>query len=241
MLRPVALALGFVVVAGGCMSETVTPTDLPRYLTSGDCPGEEQAVADPSLKKGGPLEGDVNGDGASDEVFLVKAKGDPDCSNFLVVDVGSAVFSTPLASEGGGLDLGLPFLKGLAQIDGRPGDEVYATVLTGASTEFLSVFSTGSGKLERLEAEGSYGPLFPSGASAAHAEATDCRAGKGRIVVETATRTDPIGWNVRWSYFRFDGESFVRDETATSTDPVGIRRDPTFKHTPFGSCATSSA
>ncbi|MCA1706483.1 MAG: hypothetical protein LC808_25745 [Actinobacteria bacterium] len=242
-LATVGTALVAMIVLSGCTAATSDgESGQTRYLTSGKCPNEEAVVADPDLRKGGALEGDVDGDGAADEVFLVEAEDKPDCSRFLVVKTGDEVLSTGLEAEGGGLTLGLPFLKGLAQIDGRPGDEVYVTVLTGASTEFLSVFSTGAGKLERLEVDGSYGPLFPSGASAAHAEATDCRPGEGRIVIEAATRVDPRGWNVTTSYWRFDGKSFVRDgEAGINTDPVGIRRDPTFKRTPFGSCPTSAA
>jgi hypothetical protein len=208
---------------------------------SGKCPGEEAIATDPTLRTG-KLEGDVDGDGDRDKVSMAKTKGKPDCSNFLVVETDDEVFSIPLASEGGGIALGIPSLKGLAQIDGRPGVDVYVTMLSGASTEFLSVFSAGGGKLERLDVEGSYGPLFPSGASVTHAEASDCREGPGKVVIVALNKQDPQGWVGQWSYFRFDGHSFVRDGEAITTDPIGrIQRNPEFRHTPFGSCPTSAS
>jgi hypothetical protein len=199
-------------------------------------------VADGSLRDDGRLLGDVDGDGADDPVFIVRTTGEPDCSVFLVAETAGGTLSAPAPPDEGGAALGLPALTGLAQIDGLPGLDAYVTVLAGASTEFLAVFSAGSGRLERLDRAGAGGEsLFPSGGSVAHVEASDCRQ-QGGVVVATATRVDG-GWGARWEYYVREGDSFVPDDPASAitTDPIGrlSRSSPEFRFTPFGSCSTS--
>lgn len=187
---------------------------------------------------------DVDGDGTPDEVFLVEADGGPRCSTYLMADTDAATLSTPVPQqEALTPGIGLPALTGAAQIDKRPGLDVYVTVLSGASTTFLNVFSAGSGRLELLEIEnGQYGSLFPSGASVAHAEASDCGSG-GNIVVSKAERVEP-GWGVRIQYLRFNGRRFVPADPseAMTTDPIGrlMKSFPEFRATPFGSCPSST-
>ena len=224
-------------LGAACTSDEEPPTEGSRFVTSGTCEREEELVADESLRDEGRLEGDVDGDGSDDTAFLVRTRGEPDCSVFLVVETAGATLSAPVATEGGSASLGLPSLTGLAQIDGRPGVDIYLTVLAGASTEFLAVYSAGAGQLDRLSrGDGALGDLFPSGGSVAHVEASDCRA-EGGIVVAEATRNEP-GWSIVSGEYDFDGESFV--QVGESRDQAGrIRGFVEFGSTPFGSCSTS--
>jgi hypothetical protein len=211
-------------------------------VTSGDCPNEAAAVADTSLRDDGRLLGDIDGDGAEDPVFLVRTTGEPECSVFLVAETSSGTLSAPAPPDEGGAALGLPALTGLAQIDGLPGLDAYLTVLAGASTEFLAVFSAGSGRLERLDRAGDGSEvLFPSGGSVAHLEASDCHEAGG-VVVASAQRING-GWGAEFHYYVREGDSFVADDPSSgiTPDPVGklFRSFPEFRFTPFGSCSTS--
>jgi hypothetical protein len=226
-----ALSLGLVC----CTTSDPEPTPV---RVSGRCPGEAAAITNRSLRKPGSLDVDVTGDDSSDHVFLVGTKGAPECSTFLVAETAAVILSAPVPPQEAlspGLDL--PALTGAAQIDGREGLDVYLTVATGASTTFLSVFSAGSGQLKQLEIEGgTYGSLFPSGATVAHAEASDCR--KGGLVISTAER-ESGGWAIVRRNLHLKGDRFVEKGGGITTDPIG-HLFPEFRTSPFGRCPTSA-
>jgi hypothetical protein len=195
-------------------------------------------VADPSLRVGGSLRGDVDGDGTSDEVFIQHAPGaDPACTYFVAVRTAGTVLSSPIEQAEGGTSLGLPALDSLAQVDGRPGLDVVVTVLAGASTTFYGIFSAGSGRLARMGVTGAsdFGPLFPSGGSAGHLEASDCTP-DGMVVVQATPSGS--GWAVKRSFYKTRGDVFEFDHAANQTDVPSTRVStlPEFKATPFGSC-----
>jgi hypothetical protein len=236
-----ALTACLLLFGGACTAHEPDPPKAAEFITSGVCPGEEDLVADESLRDEGRLEGDVDGDGSHDTIFLVRTRGEPNCSVFLVVETDGGTLSAPAPPNEGSAALGLPSLTGFAQIDGEPGLEVYLTVLAGASTEFLSVFSAATGGLERLDREGGEaGGLFPSGGSVAHLEASDCRE-EGGVVVSLARQQDG-GWAIVSNYYVSNGNSFVPADPSQgiTTDPVGrLRSWSEFRFTPFGSCPTS--
>jgi hypothetical protein len=239
--RALAILLVLSALLGACNpGEKPADQDEPGLISSGRCANEAEVVADQATWRDGRLRGDVDGDGIRDEVFIADGAGEPGCRLFLVARVAGVILSAPIPpQEGAPSGLGLPSLSGLAEIDGRPGLDVYLTVLAGASTSFLTVFSAGSGKLSVLDLEGGeFGALFPTGGSAGHAEASDCLHRRVAITKATPARGDR--WNAERSFFRLRGDRFVKDEKPpTLLRNVKLNALPEFRGTPFGNCRTS--
>lgn len=128
-----------------------------------------------------PLRGDVTGDGGVEDVYLaLDPEGESGCQVFIVVEGEVHVWERHvLAVSEEGLDLGsvgAPRLLALADVDGRPGVEIAAVLLTGAATELVGFFTMGGGRLERLELEGgeAFGSLLPLGGTVAHSSNLIC-------------------------------------------------------------------
>ena len=161
-------------------------------------PSPTHACADGSgaVPKEGSLEGDVDGNGASDVVsLLVNENGSRGCKAFVVVDTATEDLLAPIVDENIAFSLGFPTLNALVQIDDRPGKEVVVDVTAGASTSFAGIFSAGGDALERIRLESDalpYGDLFPYGGSVGHLEASDC-APDGGVVVSAATPASGVG------------------------------------------------
>jgi hypothetical protein len=192
------------------------------------------------------LVGDVDGDAADDVVTVaIDPSGEPGCQSFIVAETAGGNLVAPTDPDG--LTLGFePHLQGLVQADGRPGSEIVAQVLAGASTQFTAMFTVRDGKLERVRVEpvvafGDISDLFPYGGSVGHMEASNCTA-DGRIVVSVATPAGGSGerYEVVRVFLRFEGSDLVQDAVTKEVVSVfKIDELPEYRSSPFGSCPTS--
>lgn len=193
-------------------------------------------VEDPSLRRPGELSGDVDGDGAAEEVAIAAAgERVPGCSFFLVVGERSAAID----QEGMSTELGLPSIEALREVDGRPGAEVVVGLVSGASTQYFGLYSMGGGSLERLGVVGPTTPkgLFPSGGGVTHLAASDCRA-PGEVLISSAIYRGRR-YEVRREVYRLEEGAFRFDPLAGEVLHVGQRHIltvPEFAAPPFGSC-----
>lgn len=222
----------------GPQAGPTTPSTPVGPSVSGLCPGEEQTISDPGLRSGGTLGGDVDGDGAEDSVALATdPSGDDGCRVFVVIEGSAGTGSAPL--DGGlAFDLGLPRLRSLVDIDGRPGAEVVALATAGASTEFLAAFTWRDGGLERVRLDDPELPapdLFPYGGSVSHLDAPDCADDDQVVLASAVARGD--GYRVTRRYYGFDGARLVlQGESAERVSFDGIAGEPEFTGAPFSSC-----
>lgn len=217
-----------------CDERTGAPrtSPTPRTSPSLDLPCEEQAgaLADPDVHE---LTGDVDGDGAPERVVIAEAEAG--CPPVVIVEGEGEALTLTIEEEGSGP--GLPRLMGLVEIDGRPGAEIVAALVAGASTEFFGAYTVAEGALARLRiaGPGRFGDLFPSGGSVGHLDATDCADG-GRVVISSA---EPLGDRYLVERRFYEVEEGVlrragRGDRLVAFDEV--QAIPEFGSTPFGSC-----
>lgn len=215
-------------------------TPSPRAAPGSDCPNEVKASADPSLRRSPPFDGDVDGDGASDRVFIAADESAaPECSAFVVALTRSARLSAPVFQPGFEPSLNLPALRFLTPLDARPGAEVVVDVAAGASTVFAAAFTVNDGRLRRLAVRGddpALDDLFAYGSSAGHTNGADCE--KGLVVVSDAV---PVGgrWRVRRKFFRrAEGSLEILRERSENlvVSSAGMRALPEFSGRPFSRC-----
>jgi hypothetical protein len=217
-------------------------TAHPSPTLASACPNEIVARSDDSLRSGGTLDGDVDGDGRAEEVWIAT---DPEaasmpCSAFIVVrDEDGGVRSTALAfQEFSGP--GLPKLHALLDVNVLPGYEIVVDVLAGASTQFIAVYAvTGNRILQVLprgvrEAERG---LFGYGGSVGHIEAIDCVS--GRVVVSTAVPSgEGVEYRVTRRRYRPEGLVLIPAGPPQKEliDLDELDRYPEFGSSPLGSC-----
>lgn len=204
----------------------------PRTSPSLDLRCEEQADAltDPDVHE---LTGDVNGDGSPERIVIAEAEAG--CPPLMIVEGESEALTLTIEEEGS--SLGLPRLVALVEIDDRPGAEIAAALVAGASTEFFGAYSVVGGELARLRiaGPGRFGDLFPSGGSVGHLDATDCADG-GRIVISSA---EPLGDRYLVERRFYEVEEGVLRRASRGDRLVGfdeLQTIPEFGSTPFGSC-----
>lgn len=127
----------------------------------------------------GRLSGDVDGDGAADEVSLA-APTRPGCPYLVSVETATGVLVGELASDLGGAT-GLPALNTLADLDGDGDLEVAIDAHAGASTVFLALFDASGDALVRIAARRGpgRGELFAYGGSVGHLDGIDCASEQG--------------------------------------------------------------
>lgn len=216
-------------------SPSMSSSPAPEPL----CANQAEAIAEPQLRRGGTLNGDVDGDG-SDEVIAIAVdeEGDPGCTGFLVVESEAGTVATPIDEPEDGGSARFFNLRSVGAIDERPGLEIVVNALAGASTEFVIVFSAPDGIPQMMTIDGgSYGNMFPSGGSVGHIEATDC-VDPGEVVVsEALPRGD--GYEIMRRFFSTDGGVFaVSDrEKVIIDDPQDLESFQEFVGTPFGGCS----
>lgn len=239
------LLLGWLVA--GCTSDTprrAPASPAPEISATSACPGETEIIGSEENRLPGELEGDVDGDGAPDQISLFDGEGEPGCEAFLTVRTGNSIVSTPVADDSFSLEGRLPSLVGAAQIDGQEGNEVIVRLLTGASTEFLGLFSMGGGDLRRVTVQkGEFGNVFPSGGSVGHLEQSDCGDDPGSILIVTAVAQGDT-YLVRRAAYNFTAGAFVPDANASGKrsvplEDLGTDAVPELSSgAPFGSCPT---
>lgn len=242
-LLAAALFMGGLLIACSPEKSPDEPARRPEVAATSGCPDEPAVVTDPANRVGGVLDGDVDGDGAEDSVVLAVASGSPGCEAFVVVSTDDAVLSAPIEQEGLDPTTAPPGLVGLAEVDGRDGNEIIVRLASGASTEFMGLFSAAAGELKRLPVEdGEFGDLFPSGGSVGHLEQSDCGE-PGSVVISVAV---PRGqrYLLRRAVYSFDGSGFTRQGRSSSrqlidADELASGEVPGFAAgAPFASCPT---
>ncbi len=244
---PPGVVEGSIPVVPGATSPTAGPSVT---ATTAACANEAATAADAARRLGTSVQGDVNGDGTIETIALaLDPAGAPECSAFVVVDLGTEIAAAPVWEAGPESGLPQPRINGLENIDGRAGDEILIDEAAGASTQFVGAFTFIDGDLKRITARGGiaegevagFENLFPYGGSVGHIDAVDC-SGDG-IVVSTATPSsdqDELArgiYEVERRFFTLDDGTMEHDETQRSEVAVDeLDRYPEFGSAPFGSC-----
>lgn len=190
------------------------------------------------------LLGDVDGDGVSDKVALVRLRrGESRCGAVLVARTAAGTLTRAFPTIP---DPRFPSLNGLASLGSGPGLQIVVTTWEGASTAFASVFAVRHGKISQLQrgaAAENFGNDFAYEGSVTHLDAVDCVRGHPGLVVAS-------GWFERGSsgrrfgffrhFYRVAPDRFVlvRSQSGASRSPFPIiRRLPEFSEPqPFPSC-----
>ena len=224
----------------GTASPSATNTSAePSASPSVPCAG---AIADGERLEGF-AEGDVDGDGRVDEVFLVRSESaEADCRNVLVVQGEGATYAASTDDPEMPSALPQPRINRLAHVDDDPGAEVIVDLQAGASTQFVGLFKVLDGRLERLrfQADGGLGDLFPYGGSVGHIEASNCSDDEGsHVVIAVATPRGPR-YLVERTFYRIEGAALVETRRDEERLPVeALTQEHDYVTSPFGSCVVN--
>jgi hypothetical protein len=186
------------------------------------------------------LRGDVDGDGNTDAVSLVRVQTAPDrCLTFLVVRTRSRTLARPV--QGDRRLAEVPRLNGLASIG--PGRlDIVVTTWQGAATAGARVFSVGGGRITPLAAPTSDG-TFPYEGSVIYFNGVDCvRPAENSVVasgyLEKGATGPPFGFERR--FYRVHSDRFVPVRTQTGITRTNLAlRNPMHEFRepqPFPSC-----
>lgn len=171
----------------GCNGSDETPAEdtEPTVVSSGDCLNEPAVVRDARRTWG--RSADIDGDGASDAVYLADDPGaGPRCRRFVAVDTGDVTYSAPADV------LGYPEITGAAvfrliQLGGSEGAEIvfsaYGTRI-GAVTVY-QLFTFSDGRLRPVT--GPYGELVDDPSK----QPVGAGCSGGGFVVSEASGSDP--------------------------------------------------
>jgi TolB protein len=215
------------------------------------CLSEDDAALEPSLRKPGSLQGDVDGDGNDDEVSVaIDPQADTPCRYFLVVATSGALTAARIdPTELGPTDEALA-LEALVPLDAEPGLEIVVDVWHGAATEFAAVYTMRDEIPVRMQIEAPEitDDVFAYGGSLSGLSGADCAEKPGDLVAGTAS---PEGdtWTVeRWP-LSVDGDTVHLDPSAPEPLPEQhtiseqdvssgalAERFPEFGAAPFLSC-----
>jgi hypothetical protein len=226
---------------------TVDPT--PTSLVTGDpsptlaatCPNEIAARSDETLRNGGSVKGDVDGDGAAEEVWTVVDQDGPQgCVGFLVVRrADDSLLSTPLPFETlfGTFD---PRVHALVDLGPLAGYEISTIVGRGASTEFLALYAVSGQTVVQLKINRRPEPersIFGTYGSVGHLSAIDCV--EGNLVVSTALPSgEGVEYRVTRVGYQLQGLVLVRrgSPQRDRVDADELNGYPEFASSPLGSC-----
>ncbi len=209
-------------------------------IAVGGCANAESVLDDPSRRLPGALEGDVDGDGAADEVMLfLDAGAATRCQAFLSVETAEGATAIPIGAWRRDFGLPRPSLHSLVDIDRAGGAEILVNLAAGASTQFVGAFTMAAGTLEQIEIAGQPTQpqgLFGFGGSVGHLEAVDCA--RGRTVVISAAIPFRDVYEVRRRVFTFEGTTLQpRGPARVARVPIErLDRFGEFASSPFGSC-----
>ncbi|MQB01631.1 MAG: hypothetical protein GEU78_15300 [Actinobacteria bacterium] len=216
-------------------------TAPPSPTLASACPNEIAVRSDESLRNGGSVKGDVDGDGTHEEVWaVVDDEGGPGCVGFLVVRrADDSLLSTALPFETlfGTFD---PRVHALVDLGPLAGYEISAFVGRGASTEFLALYAVSGDTVVQLKINRRPEPersVFGTYGSVGHLSAIDCV--EGHLVVSTAV---PSGESVEYRVKRlgYELQGLVLARTGPPqrdrVDADELSGYPEFVSSPLGSC-----
>jgi len=154
-----------------------------------ECPNQAEAEMS-AVEQAKAVPGDIDGAGGPESVFVFADEGGSSgCIGFVVVDLEGEVRSAPVSYPDIDPGFGFPSLNSVASINDLEGEEIVVNVTSGASTQFVSVYTFDGTQLLEVAYENSFGDeaagVFGFGGSVGHVEAIDCLA--DRVVVSTAT------------------------------------------------------
>lgn len=250
-LRTVLVLIALVAVA--CTQEPASlENDEVAHVMDpeGRCANEGVAF-DHATPDEAEMKGDLDGDGEDDVTYIAHdGQGDIGCRSFLVVDAAGIAYSAPVDPSGDQRALEIPSLNSLVQLDEEPGAEIVVNIETGASTQFVGVFTLTDEGLERVTIEGrGPGPfagelgdqdLFAFGGSVGHLEAVDC-LGRGAVVMSAAVPKGDSAdeYEVERRFFLMEGTELILDPDATerhTIEGLNVDRFPEYRSSPFGGC-----
>lgn len=223
----------------GARAPTAPPEDAAR------CPNESAALQS-GTRIADEVQGDVDGDGGDDSIFLVRDDaGPPDCRTFLVAQVDGEPLVVPTNEEGVEYSLQEPRVHSLAQIDDEGGFEILVDLEQGASTRFLGIFTVVHDALRRVEVqeETQYGNLFPYGGSVGQIEASDCASApddpaEADVALRVAT-ANVADYTVRTRLYDMLGAR-LEPLPPRKQPPISTVDDPAqitgLRNSPFGEC-----
>jgi hypothetical protein len=217
----------------------------PRSVSPTSCISTEEGIpAYDAEQIGGELTGDINGDSESDVIRLMFASElEVGCQALLEIDVDETRSVVPIWEIGPQGGLPRPRLHSLAQVDGEAGLEILVDEASGASTQFVAVYTYEGTRINQIEPPGVQDGLFPYGGSVGHIEAAGCAAGGDIVVsqaVPSATRRALATslYDVTRRYFTASGEAYTRERVERHNDvPLkNLDRFDEFGSGPFGNC-----
>lgn len=223
-----------------------TPAPAPNEsaTAASRCPNQLDAVA-AGERAGGKVEGDVDGDGAEDVVYVVRdADGPPGCQTFVVAEVAGEQLAAPAEEPDISYGLQAPRVNSLVEVDGSPGLEILVDLEQGASTQFLGMFKVHDGSLERVRIGGgsAYGNLFPYGGSVGHIEASNCSDERGAEVLIAIATPNVTDYTIRTVLYEMRGTTLLplplNEQSPVFTGP-DVEASEGFDSSPFGDCRRS--
>jgi hypothetical protein len=249
----ILLAVSVALMLFGC-TQAEPPQSAPTPTAQGTefvtdvearCSNEADVVTDEALRVEPTLEGDVDGDGVEDSMFVANDEdAETGCTSFLVVETVSRTFSIPIETTDVSSSLQVPSINSVAEVGGQPGSEIVVNVEAGASTQFVGLFTITDRGLERMRIRGFGVPesrdLFAFGGSVGHLDAVTCIA-SDIVIVSSAIPEVENGENyqvvrrfflVRGTELTFDRGSVERH----TTDGLDVSRFPEFARSPFVGC-----
>ena len=222
---------------------TITASDAPSPTATPTPPCMDEIASGERLP--GAIEGDVDGDGTVDDVFLVRStSGVPECRTLLVVEGDMATYAASTDDPEMPYSLPQPRLNRLAYVDDAGGAEVLVDVESGASTQFLGMFTIADGLLQRVKLQGDsgLGDLLPYGGSVGHIEASNCpldRVQDQDVVIAVATPRGPR-YLIERTYYNLEGATLVPVATEEERLPVeALSQEHDYVTSPFGACVVN--
>ncbi|MGH2528458.1 MAG: hypothetical protein ACRDH0_03815, partial [Actinomycetota bacterium] len=257
LLRTAAL-MTLVLTAAACTEgsdQAERPHEAPAVSPTGiGCPNEASAVATPRAESKGHLQGDVDGDGEEDEVFLIyERNARPGCRAFLILETEEQTFSAPIADWGD--DAFVPELAFLTEVNGRRGREVIVKLGAGASVELFGMFTWQARELRRIDIRGwvhrggfpihdpSRDDLVVHGASAGHGDAVDCTRSNMVVISSAFPKKGGAGSNpyvIERRFYRPLPDAIVLARQDFAERPGTYAKDFfEFRSRPFQHCKSS--
>lgn len=207
-LRPISLPGDDVTPAWNPIATAPEPTQSPASR----CLSEDEATADASLRKPGSLQGDVDGDGLEDEVFVaVDPQAEESCRYFLIVESSGGAKVIPITTSAFGPADDVVAVEAMVELNDQPGLEIVVDVWHGAATEFAAVFTMVDRQPIRVDTASRrrVGYLFAYGGSLSALSGMDC-TGKPGIIVVSGAHAEGNEWFIERNYFSFDGGELQR-------------------------------
>jgi hypothetical protein len=242
--------VGLVLLLGACTGDPERAADTRPTVVHDPhvrCSNSD-IVFDDAFRLGGQASGDIDGDGSNDKVWIaLDPDAEPRCKSFLGVDTGASMFWASTNPDGEPRTLERPSVNTIAIINDQPGSEVVLNLETGASTQFVGVFTLGRAGIELMGVDGK-GPspfagevasLIPFGGSVGHLDGVDCSGDLVAMSSALPSGDEADAYDVETRYFAPLRTSFslVEDMTERLTvETADLDDTPTLSAAPFGSC-----